>query len=311
MASLKPTPISKMGAWCSVGRLKCQIRLNRVSSDNFCTSHVAGDIFSRQVWVKILYSKVMRIILLLRSLIMSPLVGLYTLFVSAACIVQNLILNSRVADNFMIRWVWSKPVMFAAGVKIEKRGDESQLKGGGLYLFNHSSHLDILVIFSTLNPPPRFGAKIELFKVPLFGWAMRRVGTLPIARDNKEEVLKVYREASVRFAGGERFALAPEGTRQEVRKIGKFKTGPFIFAINAQCPIIPVVMAGVMDLMPKKSLLINPEAWVKRVILEIGPAISTEGYTLERLRELQEKTHQQMTETFTRLNQELGLAVSE
>src|SRR5690606_17085370 len=103
----------------------------------------------------------------------------------------------------------------------------------------------------------RFGAKIELFKIPFFGRAMRAVGTLPIARENRAGVFKIYKEAERQFSRDVIFVLAPEGTRQKEPRIGRFKKGPFIFAINARVPIIPAVLRGAHEVLPKKSLLVN------------------------------------------------------
>ncbi|MGE3756278.1 MAG: lysophospholipid acyltransferase family protein, partial [Pseudobdellovibrionaceae bacterium] len=140
--------------------------------------------------------------------------------------------NSRPIRDFQ-NWAlhfWGIVSCSVFRVKIRVHGKENLPKAGGLVLFNHQSLIDIIIL-QYITGRIKFGAKIELFKVPFFGPAMRLSGMLPIARDNVQDVIRVYKEAEARAAQGELFALAPEGTRQKVDQLGPFKSGPFIFAI--------------------------------------------------------------------------------
>src|SRR5205823_2559565 len=143
--------------------------------------------------------------------------------------------------------------------------------------FNHQSHVDIPSIHSTIRRRLRFGAKIELFKIPIFGAAIRAAGVLPIARANRDEVYRVYRQAAAKLAAGWSFILAPEGTRQREPRIGPFKRGPFVFAIDAQVPLVPIVLKGTFDVLPKSSRLVNVGAWSRTVTLHALPPVETKG----------------------------------
>lgn len=161
---------------------------------------------------------------------------------------------------------WSKAVLWFYGVEVKRDGlQKLPSKGGAILLFNHQSHFDIPAVTAFSGRRLRYGAKIELFKVPFFGPAIRAAGCLPIARDNRAEVLRIYEEASEKFREGVIFALAPEGTRQNGPVIGAFKKGPFIFATRSQVPVVPVVIEGADRVMPKGNLLVNIGRW-KRTI---------------------------------------------
>src|SRR5258708_7818631 len=153
------------------------------------------------------------------------------------------------------------------GIEVQAFGRENLPRGGkgALLVFNHQSHFDILAIHRVADITLRFGAKIELFKIPLFGRSMRIAGALPIVRDNRVEVFKVYKESEGRIAKGDSFVLAPEGTRQPTPKVGVFKKGPFMFAVNAKAQIVPTVVVGSLEVLSKKSLLPNV-GQMKRVI---------------------------------------------
>jgi 1-acyl-sn-glycerol-3-phosphate acyltransferase len=215
--------------------------------------------------------------------------------------------SKRVVD-WLIVYGWSAPLVLLAGVRVEVRGAEvlnHSSKKGFLILFNHSSLWDIPVLFGYFPRPFRFGAKAELFKIPLFGWAIRVCGTLPIDRGNRNKVMKIYQGAISRIENGECFALAPEGTRQDGAQLGKFKRGPFEFAINAQADIVPVIIAGALKVLPKHSAWINVGRFRRRVILQILPPVAGGQYTMERVEELQERVRAEMDPAYIQLNQEI------
>lgn len=114
----------------------------------------------------------------------------YTILCSFFVISAGLLGLDRLATTF-IR-AWSGPLLWVFGIRVIGQGDENiPAKGGGIIVFNHQSLFDIPALTSSTPKKIRFGAKIELFKIPFFGAAMRAVGTLPIARNNRNEVLRI------------------------------------------------------------------------------------------------------------------------
>lgn len=217
------------------------------------------------------------------SYIRGPLVTLFavihTLFWSIVVIPTAAITRSRRLVDFICVIMWARTLLWISGVQLEIRGTENVGQPGSkgfLILFNHSSHFDIPVLFC-FPRSFRFGAKVELFKIPFFGRAMKICGVLPIDRGNREKVMAVYQNAIARVNRGESFALAPEGTRQPQPRIGSFKRGPFEFAANAGMDLVPVVLAGVFEVLPKKAVWINMGRWRRKVIMEILPRVPTAG----------------------------------
>ena len=180
-------------------------------------------------------------------------------------------------------------MLILSGIRVEVSGVENLPKDTGfLYLFTHSSHFDIPVMMAHSPRGFRFGAKSELFKIPVFGHAVALSGTLPITREDRKKVMKVYEEAEKRVANGEVFALAPEGGRRTGSEIKPFKSGPFIFAMNAKMPIVPVILCGVSGVMKKGSIRINSKQWVRTVGMKFLPAMSMEDVTKENLKEFRD-----------------------
>ena len=141
----------------------------------------------------------------------------------------------------------------------------------------------------------RFGAKAELFKIPIFAQTMRAMGTLPIARNNREEVYKIYEEAKARFANREKFALSPEGGRFYTGgPLAPFKAGPFLFAMSAGAPLVPLVIIGAYEALPKGGFLFNSSHWKHTITIKILEPVKTEGVAPSLRRELQDLVYERM-----------------
>lgn len=240
--------------------------------------------------------------------VLATFIGLsHTLLISFVILFLAGVIRSRKIVDWAIIYLWSLPLVWLGGARVEVRGTETVQteKKGFLILFNHSSLVDIPVLYAYFPRSFRFGAKIELFRIPFFGKAMELCGVLPIDRRNRNKVMQVYGNAIKRVEAGEAFALAPEGTRQKMMELGKFKRGPFEFAINAQMDIVPVVLAGAYDTLPKDSLLLGAGRWRHKIIVQILPRIPTVGINIEQAEALVEKVRGQMDPVYRQLTAEL------
>ncbi len=189
---------------------------------------------------------------------------------------------------------WARCVVRILGLNLKVKGLENlTAEKGTLFLFNHVSLLDIPILYTATNVPFLFGAKIELFKIPIFGFVLRKMGYLPISRHDREKSIQVYKEAQDRFAAGESFILAPEGTRQKQLKLGEFKSGPFVLAIEAKAPIQAIVLKGPEKIVPRHKLV--PDlTWDRVIEIEILPIVETSTYTYETRHELKKRVRDSM-----------------
>lgn len=242
----------------------------------------------------------MRIISYARSLLAMFLFPWTVLLLGPLSILCHYILHNRKIDDFFMQ-LWAKSCCYLFGVKVILEGKENIPQVGCLFLFNHSSFFDIFALASQI-PGIRFGAKAELFKIPVFSHAMRAFNTLPIARQNREEVYKIYEEAKVRFTHGEQFALAPEGGRFYGDKLSPFKAGPFVFAISAHAPVVPVVIIGAYEVWPKGTLLANKDRLSRTIYVKLLKPIETVPYNQEMRKELQQQVYEQMNSVWLKEN---------
>jgi 1-acyl-sn-glycerol-3-phosphate acyltransferase len=142
---------------------------------------------------------------------------------------------------------------------------------------NHQSDFDILIVLGFVPGQFRWIAKKELFKIPLFRTAMRNAGYIEIDRQQHDKALKSLDIAAQKIRDGKSVMTFPEGTRSKDGKIKPFKQGMFHLAIKSGVPIIPITIIGAGDIMPKRSLRINPG----KITMIIDKPIDVNGYTIE------------------------------
>jgi len=120
---------------------------------------------------------------------------------------------------------------------------------------NHQSLLDI-VFFNMLRHRLRWVSKIEIFRVPLVGWEMKMVKYIELIRGNKASVINMMGKCVESLQDGISVVIFPEGTRSLTGAIGKFKTGAFQLAVKTDKPLLPVLIDGTGEIMPKKGGII-------------------------------------------------------
>ena len=159
-----------------------------------------------------------------------------------------------------IGFVWCRILIFLSGIRLKIEGRDQLTKGKGyMFVSNHASVLDILVLIAGLPHPVLFMAKKELFRVPIFGWALTVSGQIPIDRFHPGRVRRSLDRAKRILGSGKASLIAfPEGTRSRTGVLGEFKLGAFSLAISARIPAVPVCIRGTFESMPKGSLLYDP-----------------------------------------------------
>ncbi len=191
-----------------------------------------------------------------------------------AAIVVSLFSRTGNGAHIIGRW-WSKSILRISGIKINTKGLENLLPDKPLvFMCNHQSNFDILVLFSALPAQFRWIAKAELFKIPIFGQAMRGAGYISIERKDRRKAIMSLRKAAERIRSGVSVMIFPEGTRSPDGNIGEFKKGGFVLAFDAGVPITPIVLNGTWSIMSKDSFRIKPG----NVTLSVLPAVNVADY---------------------------------
>lgn len=227
------------------------------------------------------------------------LAGLTTIFFAA--LVMLLVFTGLKAFVDRAIYIWALIINFLSRTKVHGTGNENEPTEPCLFVFNHVSLVDIPIVLSYVKKSIRFGAKKELFKIPIFGQALSLAGVLKINRGNRDDAISTLKKAHSHMSEtGQSFILAAEGTRQAKNELGDFKSGPFVLGIDSQCPVVPVVIYGAYEVMPKKDLYFRLEK-THHVYVEVLPAIDSTKYTFEQRHEMKKQVKNQMAEAFNRL----------
>jgi 1-acyl-sn-glycerol-3-phosphate acyltransferase len=135
-----------------------------------------------------------------------------------------------------------------------------------LVMSNHQSLYDIPVLFHVLGANLRMITKAELFRVPVFGDALKHAGFISIDRSNRERAMKSLEIARQGVADGLNVWIAPEGTRSKTGELLPFKKGGFNLALEAGLRVLPVTLRGTRDILPAKGTRSSPHAHIRATI---------------------------------------------
>ena len=235
----------------------------------------------------------------LRTLLFLPVFLVLTLFFSLASMAAALTdTTGNRAHRMASRWASS--VLWVSRVRVRVTYLEP-LDPDQSYLFaaNHQSAYDIFALLGKLKFQFRWLAKESLFKTPFMGWAMTRVGYIPINRENPKSAYKSLLVAAEKIKGGTSVLIFPEGTRQPPNHLGEFKKGGFILAAKAGRPMVPVSISGSGQVMPQKSYSLHSGT----IELVIGKPISTAGISPKAVEPLMEQVREAIQQHFKPLGE--------
>ena len=213
-----------------------------------------------------------------------PSIAVYTIVLGTASLMGSLFeRRGRFAHGCARTWSWL--ILATTGVSVDVRGLD-RLNPARTYIFvsNHQSIYDIPVIFANLPYQLRIIAKESLGSFPFLGWHLRRSGHLLVDRKRPDRAGILGRWRAL-VKDGLSLIIFPEGTRSADGRLGPFKAGSFLLAIEAKLPIVPVSVDGTRLVMHKGELTTRPGA----VTLTLHPPVETEALDVSAARDLAEQ----------------------
>jgi len=211
------------------------------------------------------------VVMLIPILIMSPF------------LVASILTERGYPYFFKMSRIWAKCVLFGMGFyyKIE-RTQKIDRKKSYMFVANHTSMTDIMLMLATVDNPFVFVGKMSLAKIPLFGFFYKRTSIL-VDRSCSKSRMEVFNEAQKRIDRGLSICIFPEGgvPHDETIFLDHFKDGAFRLAVEHQLPIVPLVFPD-----NKKRLsytFYSGSPGLMRVkILPIVETVSATGEALDR-----------------------------
>ena len=176
----------------------------------------------------------------------------------------------------LMSWIainWSKTILKIGKIKFNINGLKNiDLRKNYFFVPNHESALDIPLVFASIPMHVVSVAKIELSRIPFFGWSMIAGGHFFVDRSNHKKAMRSIEKARISMNKNPRSVfLFPEGTRSLDGKVGRFKKGGLKLAIDLGVPIVPVGIVGTNQFQSNLKKGLN----IGNIELNIGKPIQT------------------------------------
>ena len=223
------------------------------------------------------------------SAIVAPLA---TFFLTLPIITASIFTRSD-RLGFVISRIWAWILSKAMGLTFSVYGAD-RIAPGQSYIIapNHQGYADILALLRTMPLSFRWVLKKELLRIPFFGWALARMGTVSVDRADRRRAVQSLNRARCKFSDGWSVLIFPEGTRTPDGNLQPFKKGAFMLAVHTGIPILPVTINGAFRVMPRKTLLFRPG----HVTVTIGAPIVTASLSDQDIPTVMEKTWEAIQE---------------
>jgi len=145
-----------------------------------------------------------------------------------------------------------------------------------IVMMNHVNCFDPLVLYGVFPGRARAIEEESHFHWPLYGWLITRLGNIPVDRKNMRKSYEALKQAAARIQQHpeDSFVVLPEGTRTRNGKLGVFKKGGFLLALESKRPVLPIIQRGSYAIKRKNSWVIKPGV----VELIIEKSIPSQAY---------------------------------
>ncbi len=219
----------------------------------------------------------------IKSLFLWFLGGSIFLFFLIFAIICTYLFDEKTYDKWLKAIL--RLVLKVIGIKVKVEGLE-HLDKDKTYLFmaNHINIFDIPVIGGYLPFNVRGIEADRQFKWPLYGFAIKRLGNIPINRVNPKKAIKSINLGAKRLQEGKSMVILPEGHRTKTGKIGQFKKLPFHMAKKGGRELVPIGLSGLYKVKQKGSWVVTPGT-VKMKIGKPIPLDTINSMTTEELKD--------------------------
>jgi len=189
----------------------------------------------------------------------------------------------RLALDWIIH-IWAKLTLLSLRTAPKMYGLENLPKAGEvcIYVPNHTSFMDILLLSGFVPRPFKYLSKEEIKYIPIIGVAMSLAQHVFLKRADLKSTLEVTESVIQRLNDGNSMVLFAEGTRSIDGRLKAMKKGAFQMAKAAGVKVVPISIGNLHRWMPKEALM--PLAPIQNTYIKIHPAIDTKDIPVSQIR---------------------------
>ncbi len=226
-----------------------------------------------------------KLFLVLRSGVLWIVSCIHFFVVCSTLIFLGIFIDPRKNDR--PQRILCRNILRLAGVGFEvRRAPGFDPRRTSFFIVNHVNLFDPFVLYSAI---PQFVRGLELeshFKIPVYGWMMKRFGNVPVPEESRPPDLKrMWRLTRAALDSGTSLAVFPEGSRTRDGRVGPFKDGVFRMARQFGYPIVPVSIIGSFEFNRKDSWMLRPS----KIVVHLHDTIETKGLRKDEVEALRER----------------------
>ncbi|MBI4468844.1 MAG: 1-acyl-sn-glycerol-3-phosphate acyltransferase [Acidobacteria bacterium] len=227
-------------------------------------------------------------LLILRSLLLWLISGLHFFVICTFLVLLGTWVDPRRNDRPQ-RWFF-RNVLRLAGVDFEVRfAPGFDRTRTSIFVSNHVNIFDPFVIYSAI---PQFVRGLELeshFKVPVYGWMMKRFGNIPVPETGGPSAFKtMMRRTKAALDDGVSLIVFAEGSRTRTGRVGPFNQGAFMMAQRFGYPIVPISIVGSYAFHRTGDWMLRPS----KIVVHLHDTIDTDGLPRDEVEPLRVRVHQ-------------------
>jgi len=226
-----------------------------------------------------------KLYLVLRSGVLWIVSCIHFFVVCSGLVLLGIFIDPRKNDR--PQRTFCRNILRLAGVGFEvRRAPGFDPRRTSFFIVNHVNLFDPFVLYSAI---PQFVRGLELeshFKIPVYGWMMKRFGNVPVPEESRPPDLKrMWRLTRAALDSGTSLAVFPEGSRTRDGRVRPFKHGVFRMARQFGYPIAPVSIIGSFEFNRKDSWMLRPS----KIVVHLHDTIETKGLRKDEVEDLRER----------------------
>lgn len=214
-----------------------------------------------------------------------PILTLWTAICGSVALLVSFVDKKGRAQHDIARF-WARGCVAISLSRLKVEGAENLRKHPvAVYAPNHTSYMDIPVLFAAMPFQFRILAKKDLWQWPFIGWYLNRSGQIPIEATSAHTALSSLGAGVKALRAAMPLFVFPEGSRTPDGQLKDFLSGAAFLAIRAQVPVVPIALTGVYNLLPMHTRHFYPCP----MTMTIGQPIPTAGLTMRQADDLTAK----------------------
>jgi 1-acyl-sn-glycerol-3-phosphate acyltransferase len=215
---------------------------------------------------------------------------LHFLIVVPVLIVLAIFLNPREHD-YLQRGLCRRIAFFSGAKVVVQRDAGFDEKRTSFFMVNHVNLFDPFILYCAIPQLVRGWELESHFRIPVYGWLMKRFGNVPVPNVRGAKDLKrLWRMTQEAINSGVSLIIFPEAKRTRDGHVNEFEDGGFRLAQQLGVPIVPVSLVGSITHLRTGHWLLRPAT----ITVILHATIETQGMTKDDLPALKEHVRREI-----------------